>query len=62
MKLPDLIQPSEAIIKSEDVNDFHRNWSHDYGIVNTSKYMDCVKASIYLITVWGEGTGGLEDG
>jgi len=62
MKSPNLIQPSETIVKAEDVDDFHRNWSRDYGIANTSKYMDCVRASIYIITVWGKGTGGMEDG
>jgi len=63
MKLPDLVQPSEAIVKSEDITNFHKNWASNYYIVvDSAKYMDCVIASIYLITVWGKGTDGLEDG
>ena len=62
MRLPDLVQPSETIVKPEDVDNFHKNRGHDYGVVNSPKYMDFVKAFAYIITVWGEGTGGLEDG
>lgn len=66
MKLPDLVQPSESIANTYDVeqvriisfNDLRKAKPNSFGYVSTK----CLNPFMYIMIVWGKGTDGLEDG